>query len=377
MCKSPRIQRPRPARPAVRRNLIPRPRGENRPGRRLAFESEPLSESSPVSLGRHLLPRPPAAGRRDLTSLLDTFKVIIGKRWPLIALLFALELAMIVLVSTSSIHPSEMTVYEKQYNSTSAVLNQTATAQTASIFRNNFRVAMFELVPLLGLAIFGLSLYETARIVQVIGIVHGQGVGIALGTLFILPSTWLELPAYAIAASESFYLVYAIGQSFRRGWRRTVKEMRYAIANVIMIALVLLVAAVFEVTEIQLERGPPQTQVYVFATWLPFMLVFLGFLTIWRRARKEAPAIEEREASEIEGEATAPADPGIVRGDDGTADSPSTPLGDRGEGLPGEEAPEHYPDQHHDRAREPHDHRSGDVGADAQRHHPVDHGPSY
>jgi hypothetical protein len=69
--------------------------------------------------------------------------------------------------------------------------------------------------------------------------------------------------------------------------------------NVILIAGVLFVAATFEVTEIQIEQGPPETQVYVFLTWLPFILVLAGFLSFWRRARKETPVIEEREAAEM------------------------------------------------------------------------------
>ncbi len=232
-----------------------------------------------------------------MTSILDTFKIIVGKRWPLIALLFALELAMIVFISSSAFLPSEQTTYERQYNSTASILNQTAAAQVVAIFGNNLRVATFEMLPLLGLAIFGLSLYETARIVEVIGIIHGQGVGLALGTLFFLPSTWLELPAYAIAAAESFYLTFAILRGLRVGWMRTASEFRYLIANVILIAGVLLVAATFEVAEIQIEQGPPQTQVYVLLTWLPFVLVFAGFVVFWRRARREAPEIEERDAA--------------------------------------------------------------------------------
>ncbi len=232
--------------------------------------------------------------------------MIVGKRWSLILALFLLELVIIVLVSNSAFLPSELTTYEKQYNSTAAVLNQTATAQGAAIFANNLRVAMYELTPLVGLAVFGLSLYETARIVQVIGMLHGEGVGLALGTLFFLPSTWLELPAYAIAAAESFYLVYAVVRGFRSGWGRLVREVRYLIASVILIACVLVVAATFEVAEIQIEQGPPQTQLFVFLTWLPFALLFAGGLAYWRRARKEAPLIEEREAAEMAPMAEAP-----------------------------------------------------------------------
>jgi hypothetical protein len=174
------------------RNLIPKLWRQDPQARHLAFEPELRSER-PRDATDSLWPSAlPGLELRELTSLLDTLKLIVGRRWPLIALLFALELAIIVLVSTSAFLPSEMTAYERQYNTTSAVLNQTATAQTAAIFTNNLRVAMFELLPLVGLAIFGLSLYETARIVEVIGIIHGQNVGLALGTRSPQPraSTW-------------------------------------------------------------------------------------------------------------------------------------------------------------------------------------------
>lgn len=234
-----------------------------------------------------------------MTSILDTLKIIVGRRWVLIALLFVLELAIILYVANSAFPASELSMYEKQYNSTSAVLNQTAAGQVASIFSNNFRVAVVECVPVLGLAIFGLSLYETARIVEVIAVVKKVSVGLALGNLFFLPSTWLELPAYAIAAAESVYLAYAIYLGFKSGWAKFVREIRFLLVNIILIAGVLIVAATFEVTEIQFEQGPVQTQAYALLTWIPFVVVFAGVLRFWRRARREAPAIEEREAAEM------------------------------------------------------------------------------
>jgi len=231
-----------------------------------------------------------------LTSILDTLKIIVGKRWLLIAVFFLVEIGMIVFIANSAFLPSELAIYEKQYNSTSTVLNQASAGQVSAIFSNNFRVAIVELVPVLGLTIFGLSLYETARIVEVIAIVKSVGVGVALGTLFFLPSTWLELPAYAIAAAESVYLVYAIFLGFRRGWTMFIREIRFLVVNIILIAGVLIVAAIFEVTEIQFEQGPAQTQAYALLTWIPFVVVFAGVLKFWRSARRDAPAIEEREA---------------------------------------------------------------------------------
>jgi uncharacterized membrane protein SpoIIM required for sporulation len=234
-----------------------------------------------------------------LTSILDTLKIIVGKRWTLIAILFVAEIAVIVVIANSPFFPSELTTYKQQYNTTSAVLNQSAVGQVVGIFSNNFRVATVELIPVLGLFTFGLSLYETARIVEVIAIVKSVGVGLALANLFFLPSTWLELPAYSIAAAESVYLVYAMYLGFKNGWAKFVREIRFLLVNVILIAGVLIVAAIFEVTEIQFEQGPVQTQAYALLTWIPFVVVFAGVLTFWRRARRAAPALEEREAAEM------------------------------------------------------------------------------
>lgn len=264
--------------------------------------------------------------KSSLTSTLDTLKVIIGKRWPVILLFFVLEIALIVIVANSPFFPSELKAYETQYNGTKAVLNQSAQGQVLAIFANNFRVATVELVPIFGPTIFTLSIYETARIVEVAGIIQGTGTALALGTLFLLPSTWLELPAYAIAVAESMYLIYAIFVGFRRGWARLFKEMRYLVVNLMLIAVVLIVAATFEVTEIQIEQGPRATQPFALLTWIPFVGVFALGLMFWRRARREAPAIEEREITEEGGGQwpAPPVAPGQGPGEDSGAGAPPT-----------------------------------------------------
>jgi uncharacterized membrane protein SpoIIM required for sporulation len=270
-----------------------------------------------------------------MTSMLDTLKIIVGRRWMLISALFVLELAVILVVSNSKFLPSELGTYESQYNTTSQVLNQSAAGQVASIFSNNFRVASVELVPVFGLGVFGLSLYETARIVEVIAIVRNVPVGIALGTLFFLPSTWLELPAYAIAAAESLYLLYYIYVGFRRGWGRFVREIRFLLVNIFLIAGVLIVAAAFEVTEIQFEQGPAATQPLAFVTWLPFVAVFALEVRFWMKARREAPALEAQEAEEL---AQKPRAPPFV-GEQGQPPSQGEKEGAAGPASPGEGGP--------------------------------------
>jgi uncharacterized membrane protein SpoIIM required for sporulation len=234
--------------------------------------------------------------------MLDTLKIVVGKRWPLMAALFVIEIAAIIVISSASFFPGELASTTKQYNNIKPVLNQSAIGQVVSIFANNVRVAIFELVPVVGPAVFGLSIYETARIVEVIGIINGPGVGTSLATLFILPSTWLELPAYSIAVAESVYLVYAM----KRGLPWFVREVRFLIVNIGLIAGVLIVAATFEVSEIQFEQGPPQTQAYALLTWIPFAVVLAVATKFWKKARRDAPALEERDAAELAQNASAP-----------------------------------------------------------------------
>jgi len=222
--------------------------------------------------------------------------------------LFVIEIAAIILISNSGFFPGELASTQQQYNNIKPVLNQSAVGQVASIFANNFRVAILELIPVGGPTIFAISIYETARIVEVIGIANGEGLALALGSLFLLPSTWLELPAYAIAVTESGYLLYALSKGFRNGWGPFVKEIRFLAVSLVLIAGVLLVAATFEVTEIQIETltappAPGWEEALVFLTWIPFALVFAYAVGFWRKARKEAPELEAREAAEVGREA--------------------------------------------------------------------------
>ena len=112
-----------------------------------------------------------------MTSMFDALKIIVGKRWPFLAALFVIEIAAIIYVSNSAFFPGELVSTQKQYNSIKPVLNQSALSQVVSIFANNFRVAMLELIPIGGPTVFAVSIYETARIVEVIGITNEQAAG--------------------------------------------------------------------------------------------------------------------------------------------------------------------------------------------------------
>ncbi|MDG7020708.1 MAG: stage II sporulation protein M [Nitrososphaerota archaeon] len=238
-----------------------------------------------------------------MTSAVDAVKIIVGTRWRLILATFLLELAIVVVVSNLPFFPHELSTYEQQYNTTAALLNQPAQGQVIGIFLNNVRVAAVETIPALGVAVLGFSLYETARIIAVIGIVHGMPVYEDLATLFLLPSTWLELPAYALAATESIYVVRTL---VRRGAGVTT-EARLFVVNLGLIVLVLIVAAVFEVGEIQIEAatttasGAPTPEApVIFLTWVPFFVIVWWVSRFWRASVRDAPSIETGERWQAE-----------------------------------------------------------------------------
>lgn len=242
--------------------------------------------------------------------MLETLKIMAGRRWRLAAALLAVEIGAIIIISNLPFFPGEFSFTQGQYNSIKPIVQLSALGQLVGIFVNNFMVVLRELIPVLGPAVFAISIYETSRIVEVIAITNGDGVAAALGTLFLLPHTYLELPAYAIAVTESGYLLYAIASGFRSGWARLVRELRFLVVSVVLIVGVLVVAAIFEVTEIQIEvltqaPAPPIEGALVFLTWIPFALVFAGALSFWRKARAEAPELEAKEVEDERRQASA------------------------------------------------------------------------
>jgi len=242
--------------------------------------------------------------------MLDTLKIMVGRRSRIMAALFVMEVAAIVIISNLPFFPGEYSFTQNQYNNIKPIVEQTSLGQLGGIFVNNFMVVIRELLPVIGPAVFALSIYETARIVEVIALTNRDGVAAALGTLFLLPHTYLELPAYAIAVTESGYLAYAIAVGFGRGWAVFVRELRFLVVSIVLMVGVLMVAAIFEVTEIQIESifappAPPIEEALVFLTWIPFAVVFAGALSFWRRAKIEAPELEAKEAAETKRQADA------------------------------------------------------------------------
>ncbi len=188
----------------------------------------------------------------------------------LYVILFGAEVVIFFVVSSLPFFPGEQALYTSQGNQ---ITNEFAGAGLLvlfwGIFSNNFRIALFEMVPGLGAALFAFSLYSTARILEVYAIsYHDPPFLVVFLLLLLFPHSYIELPAYAVATGEGLYLLYAIWRwAFSSGgnpvnW--TIEGWQFVI-NLAIVVVMLAVAATFESVEIELGAA------YLLITWVPFV----------------------------------------------------------------------------------------------------------
>lgn len=200
--------------------------------------------------------------------------------------LFLIEVVLFFVVSSLPFFPGEQAAYTAQSSQISSQFtNATLFTQFSGIFLNNFRIALIEFIPGLGLLLFAFSLYATARILEVISISDNlPPVVVVLVLLLLFPHSWIELPAYAVAVAAGTYFGLAL-----IGWRKTKwrPEIGVLLINVAIVTVMLLVAALFESVEIQIGG------LLFLATWIPFAVIIAGVLLLNRklsRIRKEMKA---------------------------------------------------------------------------------------
>lgn len=158
---------------------------------------------------------------------------------------------------------SEMSSLSEDYSTLNATLqNQSSVFSKAMfIFTHNLSVAILEVIPVLGLGLFGYSTYVTSRTIEALALAQPQLVGnlpaqVIITLLLALPHSWLELPAYSLSITEGIYVTYSI-------WKRTLRqEYHRAISILILVALQLFVAATVEAIELQYQQ-------LAYYMWLP------------------------------------------------------------------------------------------------------------
>lgn len=211
----------------------------------------------------------------------------------LYVLVFAAELLLFFVISSLPFFfPGEQALFTSQSKQIGNEFQSAGLFGTfVGIFTNNYRIALIEFIPVVGVLLFALSVYETARIVEVEAIANGVAPAALVLLLLFYPHTYIELPAYAVAVTEGLILLYAIirwlGDSGRAkkpvNWRA---EWVQFWINVGIVTAMLLVAALFESVEIELELVKAYGGFLFLVTWIPFVGLIALVLMLYIRLRK-------------------------------------------------------------------------------------------
>lgn len=197
---------------------------------------------------------------------------------------FLVELALFFAFSAIPMSRAEYEsiVNSPSYQQISSVRMESLLPRAVAIFKNNYLIASLEIIPVAGPAIFAYTTYSTARVLDALG--YGQGVPGPLLVISILlfPHSWLELPAYSIAVTQSVLLIYSAIK------KRFVGELVRTIAVWLFVGLELLVAAIVESGIISLEL--PQDTLLPLVMWFPTLVVMgVGYLLYKRVQRSLRP----------------------------------------------------------------------------------------
>jgi hypothetical protein len=124
------------------------------------------------------------------------------------------------------------------------------------IFTHNLSIALFEMIPVAGVLLFGFSVYSTGLAAQ--ALVSAQGLPAAWGAvIFAFPYSIVELSAYSVAVVSGSMLLVA--------WRarRLMQELRVFAFEGVAVAGILLIAAAMETATVRVSY------ILGFALWLP------------------------------------------------------------------------------------------------------------
>ncbi len=131
---------------------------------------------------------------------------------------FIAELAAFAIISALPI--SDPALYTSFKSQDRAIISQPYFSLWLSIFPHNLMISSIEFIPIIGLLMFIISMGETAVVVSVEGTAtHVSGFTI-FASLMLLPHSWLELPAYAVAVSTGIYAIYVYSRYKNQGIAR-------------------------------------------------------------------------------------------------------------------------------------------------------------
>jgi hypothetical protein len=190
-----------------------------------------------------------------------------------VLIMFVIELAIFFTGTITPInHATQQALNQTASGLKNATSGQPPLTTMRVIFTNNLRVALIEMLPVVGALVFAASIFTTGQLLQVITMTTGvPGILYAL-LLFIFPYTIVELSAYALAVVSGSMLVVA--------WRRKTlrREIRVFLYEIVAVVLILLTAAAMETATLE--------SAWVgIALWIPTVLAMTLLAFRIRRVR--------------------------------------------------------------------------------------------
>jgi hypothetical protein len=165
-----------------------------------------------------------------------------GRRIIIIGIFFLFAILVTVVGVLAPLSSQQIADENNELNKTQQeILSMDFAHRTAAIFLNNFEICLLMFVPIVGIVIGSIVLFNTGSVLAAQTITNNASQGLnlppilVLALLFVFPFTWLEFISYSTALSESLWLI-------RRGlqgeWKREIKNL----GKLVLITAVLLVA---------------------------------------------------------------------------------------------------------------------------------------
>jgi len=170
-----------------------------------------------------------------ITSKREEIRTVRISRRGAVAIMFIILILTTLVGANLQIDPSEARDIVKSLEETIPHLG------LSGIFGNNFMHCLIMFTPVFGPVWAGYVLYSTGRGLAAFGYVNKTSPNLLFAVTFLLPHAWLEYLSYALAVSQSIWLVL---MARRHQFRAELKNL-YKMVTVC--ALLLLLAAFIEI----------------------------------------------------------------------------------------------------------------------------------
>ncbi|MDV3293856.1 MAG: stage II sporulation protein M [Nitrososphaerales archaeon] len=223
------------------------------------MSEQPVSTSGAMEIG------PPKSIRKELVG---------RRRATFFGLALLVELGIFFGALVYPIDPAQQQSLMQQANTlVGTTTGQGSVGIFAAIFANNLRVALLEMIPVAGAALFVLSIFTTGQVIQALATssnLPGPVFGVAL---FFFPFAIVELSAYAMAVASGTMLL----TSLRR--KTFSREVRVFVLEAAVVVAAIMIAAAMETVGLV-------NPFVSFALWLPTAVGLTALVFVFRNAQE-------------------------------------------------------------------------------------------